>query len=142
MRKKNQGQDGRRCVVPVAVAIGLAASACGAIGLGGSDSPPGAFGAGDSFSVEAALAELPIEAVTGESQAVVYVSDLVAAGEANGLARPTGSLDSDEVVEWIGPMTGIGTSTVFASVPIEMRWDSRSATLTPRLSWSSELTLW
>lgn len=103
---------------PATLALAPAASACGTSGGEESEVPNGSRDGG--FSVEAALAELPAGGGPVEGSAVVFASDLVAVGIANGRERPTGSLDLDEVVDWIGPMSGLGESAVFVRIPTLM----------------------
>lgn len=63
------------------------------------------------FSVEAALAQIPVEAVaeTGASIQIV-VADVDAAAEQARLVRPIDSRDADEVFSFFGPLTGVSRS--------------------------------
>ncbi|HEX7134503.1 MAG TPA: hypothetical protein VF228_18155 [Iamia sp.] len=84
----------------VVSALALAA----AVGCGGDD--PDHLAAGDDFSVEAALADLPVP--DGDEGLTVTVFDLEAAGEANDAGERPGS-DDDDVGGWF--LTATGTAT-------------------------------
>lgn len=84
-----------RTVVGLAVTA-LAVTACSSGGA--SDG----LGAGEDYSVQGALAELP-PGPSGEF--LVQTADLTAATELAGLERPT-ELDAGATAGWIGPLTG------------------------------------
>lgn len=66
-----------------------------------SDDGPDHLSAGDGFSVEAALAELPVPPDLDDGQPIaVNVLDLDAASEAAGADRPDADADRDDVEEW------------------------------------------
>lgn len=99
----------RRTISAGAAVCMLALGAC-TVGGGdsgdptdGGDTDSARLGTGDDYSVEGALAELPApEAEEFE----VRTADLTAAEELNGLDRPT-ALDRDEVLPWVGALTGM-----------------------------------
>ena len=98
----------------MAVALsGLVAVACGGGGDGG-----GGEGFGERFSVTAALAEIPRElAADDEGRVEIYAADLLAASELVGAARPTGSTDEQEVIDWLGALTGMQPAPIYVPLP-------------------------
>jgi len=93
-----------RTAVVVVSALALATAA---VGCGGDD--PDHLAAGDDFSVEAALAELPVPDEDGPGLTVA-VFDLEAAAEANDAGeRP--DADADDVREWFSTATGFTTES-------------------------------
>ncbi len=83
----------------VAVAAALAA---------GCSSDDGGSDLGTEFSVSAALAEIPLAALeTTDGLIQVVAADLDAAGEVAGVDRPSNPTDRDELIEFLGPMTGL-----------------------------------
>lgn len=79
------------------------------------------LGTGDAYSVEGALAELPAPEY---EEFEVRTADLTAASTLSGLDRPT-QPDPDEVLPWIGPLTGLpvegsgqGEDADYAPVPV------------------------
>ena len=88
-----------------AVVVSALALATATVGCGGDD--PDHLAAGDDFSVEAALAELPVTDEDGPGLTVT-VFDLEAAAEANDAGeRP--DRDADEVGRWFSAATGVTT---------------------------------
>lgn len=101
----------------VVVACVLVAAGCGDDGGSGETG----FGSGEQYSITGALSQIPREfAADLEGNIEIYVADLLAAGEATGQSRPTGSSDADEATEWLGPMTGRSEAPVFVPVPIAL----------------------
>ena len=101
----------------VVVACVLVAAGCGDDGGSGETG----FGSGEQFSITGALSQIPREfAADFEGNIQIYVADLLAAGEATGQSRPTGSTDADEATEWLGPMTGRSKAPVFMPVPFAL----------------------
>ena len=100
----------RRTISAGAAVCMLALGACTVGGGGdsgdptdGGDTDSADLGTGEDYSVEGALAELPApEAEEFE----VRTADLTAAEELSGLDRPT-ALDRDEVLPWVGGLTGM-----------------------------------
>lgn len=86
----------RSRVMVMVCAVGLLAAACS-----GGDGDT--LGAGDGYSVQGALAELPAEA--GEGEVVVVTADLEAATDAAQLERPD-TPEGQAVIEWLAPMIG------------------------------------
>ena len=82
-------------LVVSALALAAVTPACG------DDDGPDHLAAGDDFSVEAALAELPVPPDLDDGQPIgVNVLDLDAASEAAGVDRPAADADRDDVEEW------------------------------------------
>ncbi len=91
----------RTAVVVSALALATGTTA------GCSDDGPDRLAAGDGFSVEAALAELPVPTEDGDGLTVVAF-DLEAAAEANGAGeRPTAG--GEELGRWLLTTTGTAT---------------------------------
>ncbi|HEV7721735.1 MAG TPA: hypothetical protein VGO60_10640 [Iamia sp.] len=89
-----------------AVVVSVLALATAATGCGGDD--PDHLAAGDDFSVEGALAELPVPDLDDAPGIMVTVVDLEAAAEANEAGeRP--DADADEVGRWFSTATGSST---------------------------------
>ncbi len=85
-------------------------------GCGGDDTA--AFGSGEGFSINGALGQIPLAHASDDNGRIeVYAADLLAAGEATGRSRPTGSTDGNRAREWLAPMTGIGDAPVFVALP-------------------------
>jgi hypothetical protein len=110
-----------RSLAVVSVCAGLAIAACG--GDGERTRSEGRFGSGESFSILAGLAEVPVR-VTDLSSDVdqsdlveVLVGDLAAASAAAGRSRPEKSADDREVVEWARSIT---EGAVFVPIPREL----------------------
>ncbi|QYG92632.1 hypothetical protein HC251_09415 [Iamia sp. SCSIO 61187] len=84
----------------------LSLAAAGVAGCGGDDADR--LTAGDGFSVEAALAELPAPPGDGPGSTITIV-DLAAAAEANGAGERPEPDDGDAVGEWVVAATGTAT---------------------------------
>lgn len=92
----------RAWVVVTVVGVGLA----GLTGCGGGDDSGGGGGDG-GFSVETALADLPVPEEPTDGETFVHVADLDAASAANGTDRPAADASDDEVQDWFGTATGL-----------------------------------
>ena len=81
-----------------------------------------AFGSGERFSIEAALAQIPAEVSQDDDPAFlqITVADILAGSELAGTSRPTGSTDVDEVADWLQPMLFGDASPVFLPLPTEL----------------------
>ncbi len=82
----------------------------------------GPFGTGQNFSVLSALAEIPLpDGLPEDSKIEIYVTDLLAASEAAGHPRPTGSTDVGEASDWLTSITGYEESVVVVPIPFDMQ---------------------
>lgn len=76
----------------------FALTACGSDGGGGE---------ADDASIEAMLAELPESANDGSSDIMITYGDLDAAAAASERPRPDRDADTDELVDWVIPVSGV-----------------------------------
>jgi hypothetical protein len=126
----------RAAIVVSALALATVTSGCG-----GDD--PDHLAAGDDFSVEAALAELPVPDVDEDQLYTVTIADLDAATEINGAERPDDT-DQQAVAQWLLPAQGTVApeGEDFAPIfvpPIETAGGSRAvqaAEFEDELGWS------
>ncbi|QGG94317.1 hypothetical protein [Actinomarinicola tropica] len=118
----------RRALIPL-FALTLAATACGDDDGGSGDG----LSAGDGFSVEGALAELPD---LGEPGAIVSVADLDAATELSGAERPDPA-DADAVREWLMGVSGADREAdVFVPIAETLQPQGRIDEFAAELGWS------
>lgn len=104
-------------VGPVGLVLALTLTA--AIGgCGRADDQPDASPSGPEFSVERALADLPV--LDGTGPVTLTLADVEAATRVNGLERPDGIEDLDATREWVGGLVGIDADDpppVFVPLP-------------------------
>ena len=82
----------------------------------------GSFGTGQAFSILSALGQIPMaNGLPEDAKIEIYVADLLAASDASGQQRPTGSTDFGEVADWLNSITGSADSVVLAPVPFDMQ---------------------
>jgi hypothetical protein len=95
----------------------------------------GRFGAGEDFSVTAALAEIPIS--YDEEGVVVLTADLVTASIEAGLSRPTDIADESALTSWLLDLNG-ARSDVFVPMAEHLVFGSlsRIAEIDAELGWS------
>ena len=105
--------------------IALLMAACGGDGdsSGGVSGREGGFGSGASFSILAALTEVPVSVtdVAGDTEQTdvveVLVGDLAAGSAAAGVDRPERSADDGDLVDWARALT---EGTVFIPFPSDL----------------------
>jgi hypothetical protein len=101
----------------MAIAAGLAGCSAGLVGCsddGGGDR----LASGDDFSVEAALAELPVPPDTDDQPIAATVLDLDAASDAAGLERPAAGTDGDALQEWYAALSFPGDDEDIPPIPV------------------------
>ncbi|WP_134324178.1 hypothetical protein [Cumulibacter soli] len=79
-------------------------------GSSGSSDSSGAPPATDGYSVQNALSTLP--ALESDELITVVTADLDAATEQSGLERPTSFDDTDGLVAWLYPLTGVANESI------------------------------